>query len=88
MPAAAVSAQPALPVSTGDPTRASLAAQGATDDLWFLAPQAQADASGAATAEAEEGPSTISTLFWTVMTGLLVVALVLAFLHFLTGVFR
>jgi hypothetical protein len=72
-----------------DPTRASLAAQSAatSDDLWFLAPQSAAGEQ-AAEAEAEEGGSTVSTLFWTVMTGLLVVALVLAFLHFLTGVFR
>jgi hypothetical protein len=76
-------------VSTGDPTRASLAAQATSDDLWFLAPQPQASAGTTDDAvESEDSSSMISTLFWTVMTGLLVVALVLAFLHFLTGVFR
>jgi hypothetical protein len=34
------------------------------------------------------GPSTISTLFWMAVTGIVVVGLVLAFLHFLTGAFR
>jgi hypothetical protein len=79
---------PATPMPS-DPTRASLAAQAqaTNDDLWFLAPQPAAG-ERADEAEGEEGGSTISTLFWTVMTGLLVVALVLAFLHFLTGVFR
>jgi len=36
----------------------------------------------------EGGPSTAATLFWMVVTGIVVVGLVLAFLHFLTGVFR
>jgi len=36
----------------------------------------------------EGGPSTAVTLFWMAVTGIVVVGLVLAFLHFLTGVFR
>jgi hypothetical protein len=40
-------------------------------------------------AESEgSGPSTLSTLFWMTVTGVVVVGLVLAFLHFMTGVFR
>jgi hypothetical protein len=40
-------------------------------------------------AESEgSGPSTLSTLFWMAVTGVVVVGLVLAFLHFMTGVFR
>ena len=34
------------------------------------------------------GPSTVSTLFWMAVTGVVVVGLVLAFLHFMTGVLR
>jgi hypothetical protein len=72
-----------------DPTRAALAEHGTPDELWFLAPQTQGRPAASGTeSDAEDEPSTMSTLFWTVMTGVLVVALVLAFLHFLTGVFR
>lgn len=44
---------------------------------------------GVADAESEgSGPSTVSTLFWMAVTGIVVVSLVLAFLHFMTGVLR
>jgi hypothetical protein len=44
---------------------------------------------GASDAESQSGgPSTLSTLFWMAVTGVVVVGLVLAFLHFMTGVFR
>jgi hypothetical protein len=66
-----------------------LAEHGTPDELWFLAPQTQGHPVASGTeSDTEDEPSTMSTLFWTVMTGVLVVALVLAFLHFLTGVFR
>jgi hypothetical protein len=42
----------------------------------------------ASTEDDEGGPSTVATLFWMAVTGIVVVGLVLAFLHFLTGVFR
>lgn len=86
--ASAAAAQPMTAISA-DPTRAALAEQAPADDLWFLAPQTQGHAApSSADASEEDEPSTLSTIFWTVMTGVLVVALVLAFLHFLTGVFR
>jgi hypothetical protein len=47
------------------------------------------DAATAEDADSEVGgPSTVSTLFWMAVTGVVVVGLVLAFLHLMTGVFR
>jgi hypothetical protein len=91
MPAKAQPAEAAQPVTARatDPVRGALAEHGTPDELWFLAPQTQGYAATRSTDMSEdEEPSTLSTIFWTVMTGVLVVALVLAFLHFLTGVFR
>jgi hypothetical protein len=88
-PMAAATAPAASPAPLNNPTRAALAEHGTPDELWFLAPQTQGHPAASGTeSDAEDEPSTMSTLFWTVMTGVLVVALVLAFLHFLTGVFR
>ena len=90
-PASGSDAQAAV---SADPTRASLASQSAQaheirDDLWFVAePGKDAAVDSDDDANDEDKFSTISTIFWTVMTGLLVVGLVLAFLHFVTGVFR
>jgi hypothetical protein len=50
-------------------------------------PQVALRAETAADVE-EGGPSTVSTLFWMAVTGVVVVGLVLAFLHFMTGLFR
>jgi hypothetical protein len=56
------------------------------DDYDNLSTDAGQDAEDA---ESEgSGPSTLSTLFWMAVTGVVVVGLVLAFLHFMTGVFR
>jgi hypothetical protein len=50
-------------------------------------PSAVVSAEAGEEADGEVGPSTLTTLLWTVLTGLATVALVLVLLHFLTGAF-
>ncbi|MDP8904097.1 MAG: hypothetical protein M3N29_02060, partial [Chloroflexota bacterium] len=72
--------------AAGDPTRAAVAAQSA-DELWFLAPTAGARVSEGGD-QADGQSSMLVTLFWTVATGVAVVAVVLIFLQLFTNLLR
>ena len=74
-------------LASAEPARSAAAAESGAEGLWFMAPTSHGLAADAAAVAADE-PTPIATMFWTLLTGAAVVAVVLIFLQLFTNLLR